>query len=133
MNRYRCGTVAALVIALFVLAGCSLFTTTLDEADAGSIQAVDVGDIVLIQLMGNATTGYEWSRIHPTSLDATPLDVVSENDYQAIGCEPIGGPGKYVFRYRAMRLGTVVLEFEHRRPWETDNPIDSYAITVWVR
>jgi len=103
------------------------------EAELGSIQVLDVGDILLVQLIGNATTGYEWTRVSPASLEGTPLDVISENDYQTLACEAVGGPGQYTFRYRAMRLGTIVLEFEHRRPWEPENPVDSYAITVWVR
>ena len=133
MNRCRHGVLAALILGLFGLVGCNLFNTTVDEADFGSIQTLAVGDILLIQLMGNATTGYEWARVSPSSLEGTPLDVVGEGDYQPLGCEAVGGPGQYTFRYRAMRLGTVVLEFEYRRPWELEDPIDSYMITVWVR
>lgn len=133
MNRCRRGVLIAVFLSVFSLAGCTLINTTVDEADFGSIQTLDVGDILLVQLMGNVTTGYEWVRVHPTSLDDTPLDIVSESDYQPVGCEAVGGSGRFTFRYRAMRLGTVVLEFEHRRPWEPENPIDSYTITVWVR
>ena len=47
----------------------------------------------------------------------------------------MGEPGEFVFRYRAMRPGTVVLGFEYRRDWEPEpvELIDTYSVTVWVR
>ena len=122
-----------IVLVLLGLCGCSLFTITLDESDYGSIQALDVGDLLQIQLMGNASTGYEWVRVEPVSLAGTPLELVKEGDYRTLGCQLVGEPGEFVFRYRAMRPGTVALVFEHRRPWEPEEPIDTYSVTVWVR
>ena len=115
------------------LIGCSLFTTTVDDDDSGSIQRLSVGDLLVVRLMGNASTGYEWVRVSPASLEGSSIESINENEYQILGIEPVGAPGEFVFRYRAMRPGTLTIKFEHRRPWDTDEPIDSYSVTVWVR
>ena len=131
MIKARNGFVAILLLAIFGLFGCSL--VTVDEADFGSIQELDVGDLLVIQLTGNATTGYEWVRSKPASLEGSPIEIVKEGGYQTLGCQSVGASGEYVFRYRAMRLGTVTLEFEYRRPWDPEDPIDTYSVTAWVR
>ena len=121
------------LFAVFALASCSLFTTTIDKTDSGSIQNLNVGDLFVIRLEGNASTGYEWVRGAPASLEGSPLEIVKENDYQTLGTPTPGAPGEFIFRYRAIRPGTVTLEFEHRRPWEAATPIDGYSVTVWVQ
>ncbi len=133
MIRPRHGLSTLVVLALLGLCGCSLFTVTIDESDLGSIQRLDVGDLLLIRLMGNASTGYEWVRVEPASLSESPLEIVKEGGYQTLGCQLVGEPGEFVFRYRAVRPGTVTLGFEHRRPWDPQDPIGTYSVTVWVR
>lgn len=133
MVKTRTGLSAVLVLVLLGLYGCTLFTITLDESDFGSIQTLGVSDLLQIQLMGNASTGYEWVRVKPASLAGTPLEIVKEGDYWTLGCQLVGEPGEFIFRYRTIRPGTVVLVFEHRRPWEPEEPIDTYSVTVWVR
>ena len=135
MVKTRTGLSAVFVLVLLGLCGCTLFTITLDESDFGSIQTLDVGDLVRIRLRGNASTGYEWIRVEPASLTGTPLNIVEEGGYRTLGCQLVGEPGEFIFRYRAMRPGTVVLGFEHLRDWEpeAEEPIDTYSVTVWVR
>jgi len=133
MNKARSTLVVAFLAAAFGLVGCSLFTVEIDESSAGSIQRLDVGDLLVVRLSGNATTGYEWARVEPTAFDDSPVQIVEEGDYQADACGLVGAPGEFVFRYRAMQQGTVTIAFEHRRPWETDQPIESYSVTVWVQ
>ncbi|MCK5586623.1 protease inhibitor I42 family protein [Candidatus Bipolaricaulota bacterium] len=133
MIQKRVSLSVLVFLVLLGLWGCSLFTITLDESDSGSIQTLDVGDLLEIQLMGNASTGYEWVRVEPASFAGTPLDIVKEDDYRTLGCQLVGEPGEFVFRYRAVRPGTVTVGFEHRRPWEPEDPVDTYFVTVWVR
>lgn len=130
MIKARNGFVTILVLVIFGLFGCSL--VTVDEADFGSIQRLDVGNLLVIRLMGNATTGYEWVRSKPASLEGSPIEIVKEGDYQTLGRQMVGASGEFVFRYRAMRPGTVTLEFEYRRPWDPEDPIDTYSVTAWV-
>ena len=136
MDRIRYRSVITTGLALLSalgLAGCSLFTTIVDVSDNGSVQQLKVGDLFVVQLEGNASTGYEWVRVEPASLEGSPVDIVKESDYEDLGTPMPGSPGEFLFRYRAMRPGTVTLGFEYRRPWDTDDPIDSYSVTVWVQ
>jgi len=127
------GLSVVITFALLGLCGCSLLTITIDESDIGSIQTLAVGDLLQIRLTGNASTGYEWVRVEPVSLAGSPLESVKESCYQTQGCQLVGEPGEFFFSYRATSSGTVMLGFEYRRPWEPEDPIDTYSITVWVR
>ena len=135
MIRIRCGSiikVCATSLVVLGLVGCSLFTTTVDDADNGSVQQLTVGDLFVVQLEGNASTGYEWVRVEPASLEGSPIAVVKESEHQNDIPMP-GAPGESMFSYRAIGPGTVTLGFEYRRPWDTNDPIDSYSVTVWVQ
>ena len=76
MIRPRHGLSTLMVLALLGLCACSLFTVIIDESDFGSIQRLGVGDLLLIRLTGNASTGYEWVRVEPASLAESPLEIV---------------------------------------------------------
>ena len=79
-NR-RVGIIGCLALfAVVGLMGCSLFTTTVDNADSGSIQRIDVGDLLVVRLMGNASTGYEWVRVEPASFEGSPVEAVKESE-----------------------------------------------------
>ena len=132
MSRMRGGFFSLLAAGLLCLTACSLLTLVLDESDSGTIRSMDVGELLRIELDGNASTGYEWIRTQPASLEGSPLVSEKEGDYQPLGVQPVGGPGTFCFRYRAMQTGTVTLAFEYRRPWEPDDPIDTYTVTIWV-
>jgi predicted secreted protein len=115
------------------LSGCALFTAVLDDSDDGALQSLRVGETVRIELDGNITAGFEWARIDPDTLDASPLRVLTEGEYRA--CDNpnvVGEGGTYVFRYRATEPGTVVLRFVYRKPSEPDLIEDTYEVTVWV-
>jgi len=118
---------------LLAASGCSLFTTVVRDADDGAFLKLDIGDLVEIRLEGTPSSGYEWVRIDPASLEGGPLEAVSEAEIQDTDGHVVGAPCKYAFRYRAIRAGTIVLTFVHRRAWEPDEPIDTYSVTVWVR
>ena len=122
------GTAAALLVLLF---GCMFTTLRLTPPDSGTIQPISVGDCLEIRLPGNITTGHEWVRISPESLDGSPLQIIREGDYDAIDSGLVGSPGHFAFEYRAIAQGTVVLELAYKRP--SEEPIDSFSVVVWVR
>ena len=108
-------------LAVFLLAvalglsGCLVSMHVLTDADDGKIQAVDVGDDILIQLSGNASTGFQWERTSPIALEGTPLEPVEEGTYKSLGSMP-GSPGLFSFRYSAANQGTVTLTFASPMP-----------------
>jgi predicted secreted protein len=133
MMTKRVSLASLMVLVVLGVSSCALFTTILDESDTGSLQSLRVGETMQIELNGNATTGYEWVRDEPASLDGSPLQAIKESDYRACN-DPniVGQGGAFVFRYRAAEPGTIVLHFEYRRPSEPDVVADTYTVTIWV-
>ena len=125
------GTVFLLAVALG-LSGCLVSMHVLTDADDGRIQAVDVGDDILIRLSGNASTGFQWERASPITLEGTPLEPVEEGSYQSLGSMS-GSPGRFSFRYRAVSQGTATLTFAYLRPWEDEPPLATYTVVIWAR
>jgi predicted secreted protein len=124
--------VASLLVLAVVLSGCWLLPISIDETADGTAQSVEVGHEILIRLTGNAATGYQWIREAPESFDGTPLEVVSEGDYELDDPDVCGGPGVFTFRYRAVASGIVSLAFSYRKPWE-DESTDAFSVIVWAR
>jgi len=118
-----------LVVAL---SGCWSLPISLNMADDGSVQAVDVGDVVRIRLPGNAATGHQWSRVEPTSFGDGPLEIIDEEVFSPDDPNLCGGPGVFTYRYRAVAAGTVTLSFVYRLAWE-DEILDEYSVIVWVK
>jgi len=130
----RRGLIALMASGLMLaVCACSLFTTVLDDTDDGTLRQLDVGNVVAIHLQGTPSTGYEWARVAPASLEGGPLEALSEGEIQNADSDLVGAPCTFVFRYRALRPGTVVLTFAYRRDWEPDSPADTYSVTLWVR
>ncbi len=133
MIRRRGLITLTLLGLMLAVCACSLFTTVLDNADDGALRQLDVGDVVAIHLQGTPSSGYEWVRVAPESLEGGPLDVLSEGETQDADSGLVGAPCTFVFRYRALRPGTLVLTFAYRRNWEPDSAADTYSVTLWVR
>ena len=131
MMSIRLGAMVGVGCFLLALSGCS--TITIDESNAGSIQTLSVGDVLRVRLNGNATTGYEWVRTEPDTVAESPLTILKEGEYLTSRGQLVGAPGVFTFSYRAVCSGSMTLRFEHRRPWEPEDPIDSYTVHIWVR
>ncbi len=115
-----------------LLPGCSLLPVILDMSDNGAVRSIEVGDTLEIRLEGNASTGYQWVRVEPTSFGDGPLEIVEEGTYRPEDPGVCGGPGVFTYRYRAVVSGTATLSFVYRRPWE-DETIDEYSVITWVK
>jgi len=130
--RRRIFVVAFLVAVAFGLSGCLVSTHVLTDDDNGKIEAVDLGDGILIRLSGNASTGFQWERTSPTDLEGSPLEPIEEGSYGSLG-SAVGSPGLFSFRYNAIGPGTVTLTFAYRQPGEDEPPVATYTVVIWVR
>ena len=83
------------------------------DAD-GTQVALAVGDVVLLALPENPTTGYRWT------VDADGLDVVDEQ-YSVGERSAVGGAGVRTFRLIARRRGDGVVRGLLKRAWEPVN------------
>lgn len=94
--------------------------------------AMAVGQRLVVEIRGNATTGYAWEAVEaPPFLEpqGEPAYVQDPSDTHRLG---VGG--RYLFTYAATKAGTGALKFVHRRPWEKDKPpLDAAELRVEAR
>lgn len=97
--------------------------------DAEATVHLQEGELLMVALSGNPTTGYEWAPAEePGFLERVPgVDFLPEP-----ASAPVGAGGTFFFRYRAQAPGEGVLSFAYRRPWE-EAPAQTFSLTVIVR
>lgn len=100
----------------------------LDEASDGSTVTLSDGDLLMVALPGNPTTGYRWmAEQAPTGL----LEELPGPDFQPES-SLIGAGGTFYFRYVAHAPGTGTLTFSYLRPWESVPPEKTVTLTIHV-
>ena len=84
---------------------------TVTQEESGRTIRASVGDIVLIKLSENPTTGYRWR------IEAARGLVLSNDDF-APG-SGVGAAGERTVRFAAASPGLANITMTLRRPWET--------------
>ena len=88
------------------------------EKDNGSTIEVRLGDLVLVSLPENATTGYRWA-----------IDHYNQELIEAVATEPhyeskaIGSGGEVDFIFKGKQLGVGEIMLKHWRQWEGDQSV----------
>ncbi|GAK61400.1 secreted protein-like protein [Candidatus Vecturithrix granuli] len=118
------------VIACSSLDPSRLSSLTLDEAKSGSIVEMTAGDVFVIVLEGNPTTGYTWEL---DTLDATIVQQIGEAEFTPES-DAIGSGGKFTFRFQAISAGQSFLKLLYHRPWEQGTPpLNTFELMVIVK
>lgn len=104
-------------------------TAMLTLSDDGSSVTIDLGDVLVISLEGNPTTGYTWE---PQDLDETVLTLSGEPVYEPAS-DALGASGTLTFTFEPVAAGEVDLTLVYHRPWESVPPLDTFGVTVTVR
>ncbi|MFH1842559.1 MAG: protease inhibitor I42 family protein [bacterium] len=143
-------TTRYLLVAVFltavVMSGCcpfackdpapvpaSLDPIRFDEQNHGDTVTMAPGQVLLITLESNGTTGYQWQQLE---VDETILKLAaSEYVVPDTGDPPrVGAGGHEIFRYEAISAGETSLELGYRRPRETgEAPARTFNLSVTVR
>lgn len=98
----------------------------------GARITVRVGDMIVLHLPENATTGHRWAI---RSLDETRF-VVEADEYHPQHDDPqkLGSGGEAYWKLRARSAGKSRIELINRREWEGDGSIiDRFAIDTVVQ
>jgi len=126
-------TMAFLLMAVTVTAiiGCSAqLALALEAADSGSEITLQKGQVLVITLPGNPSTGYSWVMVDP---EGAILRQIGEPEFKA-DSDLVGAPGTMTLRFEAVEAGQMDLTLEYQRPWETDvEPLETFAAYVTVK
>jgi inhibitor of cysteine peptidase len=93
--------------------------------EGGSVVAIDVGDVLVVRVPQNATTGYLWHLVAGDGLTA----LGDETDSAATAP---GSAGRRTFRVRADEAGERRVGLRLQRPWE-DEVAEERRVDVTVR
>jgi predicted secreted protein len=116
------------IIFLLAAAGCSGNSVKVDESMNGQTINVKTGDTIEVKLAGNPTTGYTWVA---ADLDPAVLTQSGEAEFKAES-NLIGAGGMITSKFKAEGPGTVMLTLNYMRPWESVQPLQTFAVTVVV-
>jgi inhibitor of cysteine peptidase len=122
-----------LVLLMGVLTACnsaSNETITIDEQNAGDVIELKAGDMLVVSLDGNITTGFNWI---PATQDSILLEQLGEAEVTSES-EQLGAPGKIVLQFKAIATGQTNLRLEYKRAWEEDvEPEKTFEVTIVVK
>jgi len=104
-----------------------------DEEDAGSQVELEQGQILVVTLKSNPTTGYRWEQVE--SQDSI-LEQMGEAEFKPsdTGEPPLVGAGGWeIFRFKAVNAGQMILQLLYHRPWEEGvEPFETFSLWVVV-
>jgi inhibitor of cysteine peptidase len=109
-------------------------TVNVNASDSGGRVNISVGNLLIVTLDSNATTGYSWnlSAISNTSVIAK----VSDEYATPTPTNPplMGQGGQEVWTFEALAAGTANITMKYIRPWESEaEPAANFSITVNVK
>jgi len=93
-----------------------------NEDDTGRQVELERGQIIVITLESNPSTGYRWEQIGETEFKPSET-----------GEPPTVGVGGWeIFRFKAVCAGQMTLELVYHRSWEGVEPLKTFSIQVTV-
>ena len=137
-----------LICIIFLLSSLLLFTNAiaappLDDPELGEIRLgaqdeggqveLNEGQVLVISLEGNPSTGYMWA---VEEADERILRQTGKIEFEP-ELHPLGAPGllgassKQILRFEAVAAGQTTLKLAYRRPWEKDvKPTETFSLQV---
>jgi inhibitor of cysteine peptidase len=105
-------------------------TITLTKTDKGKTITAHTGDVVMIRLPENPTTGYRWAI---DQADETAL-AAQDATFAAVPGGATGSGGTRTFAFAVKRSGTVHLQLKLLRSWSGDSSIiERFDVTLQVK
>jgi inhibitor of cysteine peptidase len=126
-------TLMTLVVMAGMLSACtsaSADSVTITEQDAGKTIELQTGDMLVVSLDGNITTGFSWI---PAQQDPVLLEQVGDIEVTPVS-DALGAPGKMVLTFKAAEKGQTNLHLDYKRSWEEGTlPEKTFDVTVVVK
>lgn len=143
MKSLRTGAVAraALLFVIVLMTACTRAEQAepgreieIDESHNGQQVELAPGEMLVIRLTSNPTTGYEWAI---AELDARLLQQIGGRGFESSAPDdpapPPGTGGWAIYRFRAISAGEAALKLIYHQPWTEQESIGVYAVRVVVR
>ena len=126
----RSASVALLILVALTAACGASNEIKLDAKDNGSKVEMKAGQVLVISLESNPTTGYAWEVV---DLEEGILQQLGESEFEPES-KAVGAGGMQTFRFKALKTGHVELKLLHHRSWEkNEEPLDTFTIQVVVK
>ncbi|MFZ1039712.1 MAG: protease inhibitor I42 family protein [Anaerolineales bacterium] len=127
-------TVCSVLLLLAMVAGSraseAYSKISIGAGDAGKTVSLHQGDILVVTLNVNTTTGYNWLM---QSMDPAILKRVGEPVYTP-ETNQAGAQGEIVITFQAVKTGQANLILNYMRSFEKDTePINTFEVTVVVK
>ena len=94
---------------------------------------VNTDDTATVTLCSNPTTGFRWSE----SAQISDQNILKQTDYKYEPAEEkniVGGAGKQIWTFKALKKGTTEVSMEYSRTWEGGEKGEwTYTLTVVVK
>ena len=127
----KCWTLIALVFAACLLTSCNSSSgddIVLTQDRNGETIEIANRATFAVELVGNPTTGYEW-----TVSQADPAFLRLVESTYAPDSSAIGSGGLYTFRFETLQPGTTPLTLLYRRSWETTPSDQTFSLTLRIQ
>jgi inhibitor of cysteine peptidase len=99
------------------------------EDQNGQVISFKNGDVLVIRLPENPTTGFRWN---VKEADPSLLKLQSD-DFSPAKAGGVGAGGVRLFRFAALGLGEAALALDLARAWEPAKPRSQFRLRVSVR
>lgn len=100
--------------------------------DAGARLVLRQGDRLMVELAGNATTGFQWENVLLPEFAVLQESEKVEYRPKPHPKEMVGFGGTFLFRYEAVAAGSQSFRFVYHQPWESVKPEEVFEFTVHV-
>jgi len=105
-----------------------------DADDDDSQVELEQGQILVVTLESNPTTGYRWEQAENQD---SYLEQMGEAEFKPseTGEQPLVGAGGWeIFRFKAISAGQMTLQLIYHRPWEEGaEPVNTFSLNVVIR
>jgi len=105
-----------------------------DASFNGSETALAIGELLIVTLDSNNTTGYSWNL--SAISDTAVIQKISDEYIAPEQTDPplMGQGGQEVWTFEALAAGTATISMKYIRPWESEaEPAETFEITVNVK
>lgn len=106
-------------------------TININASNSGSRVNLSVGDLLIVTLDSNPSTGYSW-----TNASVSNASVIKQTgrEFKAAATNMVGAGGQDIWTFKALEKGTSTISMNYSRSWEKDvAPIATFNVTIVVK